>query len=126
MGHPFEQHKEAEVPASPDEVWAAIATGPGIDSWFMGRNDVQAGPGGTVRTVFGEYALELDVTGWDPGRRLAARSDYRKTRRAATGRGSPPMRSDRLTASSTSPTPTRSACARSTRSTGSYAASASR
>jgi hypothetical protein len=36
MGHPFEQHKHAEVPASPDEVWAAIATGPGIDSMVHG------------------------------------------------------------------------------------------
>jgi uncharacterized protein YndB with AHSA1/START domain len=74
MGHPFEQRNEAEVPASPDEVWAAIATGPGIDSWFMGRNDVQPGAGGTVRTVFGEYAPELAITGWDPARRFAYRS----------------------------------------------------
>jgi uncharacterized protein YndB with AHSA1/START domain len=74
MGHPFEQRNEAEVPASPDEVWAAIATGPGIDSWFMGRNDVQPGAGGTVRTVFGEYAPELEVTAWDPARRFAYRS----------------------------------------------------
>jgi uncharacterized protein YndB with AHSA1/START domain len=71
MGHHFEQHQDAEVPASPDDVWAAIATGPGIDSWFMGRNEVQPGRGGTVRTVFGEYAPELAVTGWDPARRFA-------------------------------------------------------
>jgi uncharacterized protein YndB with AHSA1/START domain len=74
MGHPFEQHKHAEVPASPDEVWAAIATGPGIDTWFMGRNEVQPGAGGTVRTVFADYAPELEVTGWDPARRFAYRS----------------------------------------------------
>ena len=74
MGHQFEQHQDAEVPASPDDVWAAIATGPGIDSWFMGRNEVQPGPGGIVRTVFGEYAPELAVTGWDPARRFAYRS----------------------------------------------------
>ena len=71
MGHRFAQHKEAEVPASPDEVWAAIATGPGIDSWFMGRNEVEAGAGGAVRTVFGEYAPELEITEWDPARRFA-------------------------------------------------------
>jgi uncharacterized protein YndB with AHSA1/START domain len=73
MGHEFAQHHAAEVPASPDEVWAAIATGPGINSWFMGRNEVQAGAGGTVRTVFGEYAPELEITGWDPAHRLAYR-----------------------------------------------------
>ena len=71
MGHEFAQRKEAEVPASPDQVWAAIATGRGIDSWFMGRNEVQAGSGGAVRTVFGEYAPELAITEWDPARRLA-------------------------------------------------------
>ena len=74
MGHPFEQRSHAEVPASPDEVWAAIASGPGIDSWFMGHSEVQPGASGTVRTVFGEYAPELDVTTWDPARRFAYRS----------------------------------------------------
>ena len=71
MGRQFEQHREAEVPASPQEVWAAIASGPGIDSWFMGRNEVEAGAGGAVRTAFGEYTPELPITGWDPARRLA-------------------------------------------------------
>jgi uncharacterized protein YndB with AHSA1/START domain len=71
MGHEFAQHHEAEIPASPDQVWAAIATGPGIDSWFMGRNEVTAG---TVRTVFGEYTPELEITGRDPARRFAYRS----------------------------------------------------
>ena len=74
MGRPFENRSEAEVPASPDEVWAAIASGPGINSWFMGRSEVQPGPDGTVRTVFGEYAPELGVTAWDPARRFAYRS----------------------------------------------------
>ena len=71
MGHQFAQHHEAEVPAGPDEVWAAIATGPGIDSWFMGRNEVTAG---TVRTVFGEYAPELEITESAPAHRFAYRS----------------------------------------------------
>ena len=51
MGHQFAQHHEAEVPASPDEVWAAIATGPGIDSWFMGRNEVKAGAADRARGI---------------------------------------------------------------------------
>ena len=71
MGHQFARHNEAEVPASPNEVWAAIATGPGIDSWFMGRNEVEAGAGGAVSTVFGEYAPELEITEWDPAHRFA-------------------------------------------------------
>ena len=77
MGERFEQRREAEVPASPEEVWAAIATGPGIDSWFMGHSEVEpggdSGGDGTVRTVFGEYAPELDVTAWDPPRRFGYR-----------------------------------------------------
>ena len=74
MGRQFEQHHEEEVPATPDEVWAAIATGPGLDSWFMGRNNVKGGVGGSVRTVFGDYAPDLEITGWDPDRRFAYRS----------------------------------------------------
>jgi uncharacterized protein YndB with AHSA1/START domain len=74
MGHQFAQQKAAEVPATPDEVWAAIATGPGIDSWFMGRNVVQPGTGGTVRTVFGEYTPELEITRWDPALQFAYRT----------------------------------------------------
>ncbi len=26
---------EVEVPGTPEEVWAAVATGPGIGSWFV-------------------------------------------------------------------------------------------
>src|SRR5580658_5923543 len=74
MGHQFAQHHEAEVSASPDEVWAAIATGPGIDSWFMGRNEVKPGADGIVRTVFGDYAPESPITEWDPARRFGYRS----------------------------------------------------
>jgi uncharacterized protein YndB with AHSA1/START domain len=74
MGQPFGQDHTADVPASPDQVWTAIATGPGIDSWFMGRSEVSPGAGGTVRTVLGEYAPELEITDWDPPRRFAYRS----------------------------------------------------
>ena len=40
----------------------------------MGQNEVQPGEGGTVRTVFGEYAPELDISAWDPPRRFGYRS----------------------------------------------------
>lgn len=78
MGERFEQRRDAVVPTSPEEVWAAIATGPGIDSWFMGHSEVEPGGeagGGTVRTVFGEYAPELDITAWDALRRFGYRSE---------------------------------------------------
>jgi uncharacterized protein YndB with AHSA1/START domain len=76
MGHEFTEHDTAEIPATPEEVWAAIATGPGIDSWFMGRNEVKPGPDGMVRTAFGEYASESPITEWDPGRRFGYRSGH--------------------------------------------------
>jgi uncharacterized protein YndB with AHSA1/START domain len=74
VGHHFEDHQEAEVQATPEQVWEAIATGPGIDSWFMGRNEVEPGEGGTVRTRFGGYAPESTITAWKPPERLAHRT----------------------------------------------------
>jgi len=71
MGHRFEQRQEAELPASLEQVWAAITTGQGLDSWFMGHSEVRPGPGGTVRTTFGDYAPELSIAEWDPFRRFA-------------------------------------------------------
>jgi uncharacterized protein YndB with AHSA1/START domain len=71
MGHSFEVSQEITVPASPEVIWDAIATGPGIDSWFMGHNEVEPGPTGTVRTVIGDYQPELAITAWDPGTRPA-------------------------------------------------------
>ncbi|MER7504524.1 SRPBCC domain-containing protein [Nonomuraea pusilla] len=68
MGHSFELPQEAEVGATPEEVWEAIATGPGIDSWFMGRTEVA---GGVVRTAFGGYAPETAVTASEPPHRFA-------------------------------------------------------
>src|SRR5688500_327011 len=58
MGHEFQIPQEALVEATPEQVWEAIATGPGIDAWFMGRNEVD---GGVVRTAFGGAALPGSV-----------------------------------------------------------------
>jgi uncharacterized protein YndB with AHSA1/START domain len=74
MGHEFEVRKEFELDATMEQVWEAIATGPGVDSWFMGRNQVEAGTGGTVRTVFGGIDLTSTVTAWDPPKRFAHHS----------------------------------------------------
>ena len=58
MGKPFDIRKETALEATPDEVWRAIATGPGLAAWFM--------------------PMEIDpkspmVTAHEPGRRLAVR-----------------------------------------------------
>jgi len=73
MGKDFETRLDAEVPATPEQVWAAIATGPGISSWFIGRTDVD---GDTVRTSFGDDWIPAGtVTAAEAPRRFAYRSD---------------------------------------------------
>ncbi|GAA2212148.1 SRPBCC domain-containing protein [Nonomuraea monospora] len=73
MGRDFELPMEATVGATPEEVWDAISTGPGIDSWFMGRTEVAEG---VVRTAFGAFDLPPStVTAAEPLRRLAHSSD---------------------------------------------------
>ena len=73
MPHEFEIRDEITVDATPEQVWEAIATGPGIDAWFMGRNEVEPHQGGTVRMTLGGYAEEATVTAWEPPRRFAYR-----------------------------------------------------
>ncbi|GAA2484283.1 SRPBCC family protein [Winogradskya humida] len=69
MGKEFETRLEAEVPAGPEQVWQAIATGPGISSWFVGRTEVD---GDTVRTSFGDDWMPAGtVSVVEPGRRFA-------------------------------------------------------
>ncbi|MPZ82150.1 MAG: SRPBCC domain-containing protein [Actinophytocola sp.] len=78
MGREFSETNEVEVDATPEQVWQAIATGPGIDSWFMGRNEVsfdETAEQGTVRMAYGGYEPEHRVTTWEPLRRFAYRSD---------------------------------------------------
>ncbi|HET6710128.1 SRPBCC domain-containing protein [Amycolatopsis sp.] len=75
MGHEFELTDAAEVAATPEEVWDAIATGPGIDSWFMGRNEVEGGTGGTIRGAFGAYQPEYRIREWDPLEKLVYGSE---------------------------------------------------
>jgi len=65
---------EVVVPGTPEEVWQAIATGPGISSWFVpaafeesdGRpvaETLNFGPGMVIRST---------VTAWDPPRTFTA------------------------------------------------------
>jgi uncharacterized protein YndB with AHSA1/START domain len=59
MGREFELRKEVALEATPQRVWEAIATGPGLAAWFM--------------------PMEMDpasgmVTAWEPGKRLAVQT----------------------------------------------------
>ena len=77
---------EVEVPGTPEEVWQAIATGPGVSSWFV-PTEVEEKAGGTIVSHFGPgMDASAKVTAWDPPRRFAAESgDY------GLGEGAPPI-----------------------------------
>lgn len=77
---------EVEVPGTPEEVWQAIATGPGVSSWFV-PTEVEERDGVPV-TVISHFGPGMDsnatVTAWDPPRRFAAES-------GDLGPGAPPI-----------------------------------
>jgi uncharacterized protein YndB with AHSA1/START domain len=58
-----------EVPGTPEQVWAAIATADGISSWFL-PTDVEEREGGAIVVHMGETDSPGTITGWDPPRRL--------------------------------------------------------
>jgi uncharacterized protein YndB with AHSA1/START domain len=63
---------EVEVPGTPEEVWAAVATGPGIGSWFV-PTTVEEREGGAVVSQFGpgdSMTVRGRVRVWDPPRRV--------------------------------------------------------
>jgi len=59
-----------EVPGTPEEVWEAIATGPGISAWFV-PTELEEREGGAVVFHLGLDDAPATITGWEPGRRLA-------------------------------------------------------
>jgi uncharacterized protein YndB with AHSA1/START domain len=65
---------ETEVPGTPEQVWEAIATGPGIASWFVPA-ELAEGEGGEISFDFGEgFGKEGGVvTAWEPPHRFAYR-----------------------------------------------------
>lgn len=73
---------EVEVPGTPEEVWQAIATGPGVSAWFV---PTEVRDDGTIVSNFGPGMESVATrTAWDPPRRFAAGSP-------GWGPGAPPM-----------------------------------
>ncbi|MGH2355603.1 MAG: SRPBCC family protein [Chloroflexota bacterium] len=65
---------EAEVPGTPEDVWQAIATGPGISSWFV-PTEVDQREGGAVTSHFGPGMDSVStITAWEPPHRFVADS----------------------------------------------------
>jgi uncharacterized protein YndB with AHSA1/START domain len=61
-----------EIDASPEQVWEAIATGPGISAWFVPAT-VDDHEGGKMRLSFGDMGDETAVlTAWEPPHRWVA------------------------------------------------------
>jgi uncharacterized protein YndB with AHSA1/START domain len=69
--------QQVEVPGTPEEVWNAIATGPGISSWFV-PTEGEAKLGGTMTSHFAPGA-SMDsvarITQWEPPHRFVAGTD---------------------------------------------------
>jgi uncharacterized protein YndB with AHSA1/START domain len=65
---------EVEVPGTPEEVWRAIATGPGISSWFVpAQFEERDGKPVEVKLDFGPgMESSSAVTAWDPPRMFAS------------------------------------------------------
>lgn len=62
-----------EVPGTPEEVWAAVATGPGITSWFVPMQ-VDERAGGEVAMDWGSFGTQTaDVVAWEPPHRVVFR-----------------------------------------------------
>jgi uncharacterized protein YndB with AHSA1/START domain len=67
MSREFEIRREVELPASPEEVWEAVATGPGNAAWLFPQ-EIEPGEGATMPGG-------TTVTAWDPPRRFAVRTE---------------------------------------------------
>lgn len=65
---------EVEVPGSPEEVWQAIATGPGISAWFV-PSTVDGRVDGAATANFGPgMESQSKIKLWDPPKRFVAES----------------------------------------------------
>lgn len=74
MSHEFELTHDIDLEATPEQVWEAIATGPGMDSWFMGKNEIEPRLGGTNTMSMPGFTAESTVTAWDPPHRFGFRA----------------------------------------------------
>lgn len=61
---------EIEVPGTPEEVWQAIATGPGVTSWYV-PHQIDGTVGGAANASFGPgMDAQGQVTAWEPPHRF--------------------------------------------------------
>ncbi len=67
---------EVEVPGTPEQVWQAIATGPGVSAWFV-PTEIDGRVGGTEVTHFGGGMDSVStITEWDAPRRYVKEGSW--------------------------------------------------
>ena len=67
---------EVEVPGTPEQVWQAIATGPGVGAWFV-PTEIDGRIGGTETTHFGGGMDSVStITEWDPPHRFTKEGSW--------------------------------------------------
>lgn len=63
---------ETEVPGTPEQVWEAIATGPGVSSWFV-PCQIEEKVGGKIVASFGPGMESTNtITAWNPPHSFSA------------------------------------------------------
>ncbi len=81
---------EVEVPGTPEQVWQAIASGPGISSWFV-PTTVEKDASGKPLRILSSFGPGMDsvanVTSWNPPNKFTASSED-------LGPGAPPIASE--------------------------------
>lgn len=66
---------EVEVPGTPEAVWDAIATGPGVSAWFV-PTVVEEKAGGEINATFGPGMESVSkITRWEPPHKFIAESN---------------------------------------------------
>jgi uncharacterized protein YndB with AHSA1/START domain len=76
---------ETEVPGTPEEVWQAIATGPGLTAWFVPSQVEERAKGSMVMNFGPGMESKAEIQEWDPPRRFTAENTE------GMGPGSPAM-----------------------------------
>jgi uncharacterized protein YndB with AHSA1/START domain len=67
---------EVEVPGTPEQVWQAIATGPGVGAWFV-PTEADGRIGGSVTSHFGAGMDSVaTITEWDPPHRFVKEGSW--------------------------------------------------
>jgi len=68
---------EVEVPGTPEQIWEAIATGPGITSWLH-PTEVEEREGGELSfDMGGGMTFTGKVAGWDPPHRFVEETEWK-------------------------------------------------